>query len=197
LVFGAREEGLPVSFEVAPHHFTLDESACALYDPAFKVHPPLRGVSDVEALRDALRHGVVDAVATDHAPHAPELKDLPFDEAPAGMLGLEHAASLTFEALGPSADPRTFFQVLSRGPARISQMRREDVRVHHSAHGAAMVAGEDANVTVFDPGARWSVDRNDLASRSMNTPYDGRAMTGRVRATIAKGRLVVDEGRLT
>ncbi|HXC18979.1 MAG TPA: dihydroorotase [Acidimicrobiales bacterium] len=197
MVVRARDEGLPVSFEVAPHHFTLDESACATYDPVFKVHPPLRPRDDVEALGAALRRGVVDAVASDHAPHAPELKDLVFDEAPAGMLGLEHAASLTFEALGPSADPAVFFRVLSRGPARIAQLRREDVRVRHGAHGGAMVAGEDANITVFDPAARWSVDRHALASRSMNTPYHGRSMAGRVRATIARGRLVVDEGRLT
>jgi dihydroorotase len=196
LVLAARAEGLPVSFEVAPHHFTLDEEACATYDPIFKVHPPLRAASDVEGLRDALRQGVVDAVATDHAPHAPELKDLPFDEAPAGMLGLEHCASLTFEALGVSPDPTLFFQVLSRGPARIAQLRREDRPPRHSAHGAAMVVGEDANVTVFDPSARWSVERNALASRSMNTPYDGRALVGRVRATIAKGALVVDEEAL-
>jgi dihydroorotase len=197
LVMAARREGLPVTFEVAPHHFTLDESACAAYDPVFKVHPPLRSVKDVAALRAALRRGDVDAVATDHAPHAPELKDLVFDEAPAGMLGLEHAASLTFEALGDSADPLTFFRVLSRGPARIAQLRREDARVRHSAQGGSMTAGEDANVVVFDPDARWSVDRNTLASRSTNTPYHGREMTGRVRATIAKGRLVVDQGALS
>lgn len=197
MVRRARDEGLPVSFEVAPHHFTLDESACANYDPVYKVHPPLRPRRDVDGLRDALRLGVVDAVASDHAPHAPELKDLAFDEAPAGMLGLEHAASLTFEALGPSADPGTFFQVLSRGPARIAQLRRADERVHHSAHGGSMRRGDDANVAVFDPGSHWTVDRTTLASRSMNTPYDGRSMVGRVRATIAKGHLVVDEGRLT
>jgi dihydroorotase len=197
MVLHARDEGLPVSFEVAPHHFTLDESACANYDPVFKVHPPLRAASDVDALRDALRRGVIDAVATDHAPHAPELKDLAFDEAPAGMLGLEHAASLTFEALGPSADPGSFFHVLSRGPASIAQLRAEDVRIRHSAHGGSMAVGEDANVTVFDPGCHWEVDRTTLASRSMNTPYDGRSMVGRVRATIARGRLIVDEGRLT
>ena len=197
MVLRARDEGLPVSFEVAPHHFTLDESSCSHYDPVFKVHPPLRASSDVEALKDALRRGVVDAVATDHAPHAPELKDLAFDEAPAGMLGLEHAASLTFEALGPSADPAVFFHVLSRGPTRVAQLRREDSRVRHSAHGGSMSVGEDANVTVFDPAAQWLVDRTTMASRSMNTPYEGRAMVGRVRATIAKGHLVVDEGRLT
>lgn len=197
LACAARDEGLPITFEVAPHHLTLDEAACATYDPVFKVHPPLRTRGDVAALRDALRRGVVDAVASDHAPHAPELKDLAFDEAPAGMLGLEQAAALTLEALGPSPDPRLFFQVLSRGPAQIAQLRRDDVRLRHSAHGASMVAGEDANVTVFDPTSEWRVDRHALASPSMNTPYHGRAMTGRVRATIAKGRLVVDQGRLT
>jgi dihydroorotase len=197
IVHAARAEGLPVTFEVAPHHFTLDESACATYDPVFKVHPPLRTTGDVEALRGALRRGDVDAVATDHAPHAPELKDLAFDEAPAGMLGLEHAASLTYEALGSSPDPLRFFAVLSRGPARIAQLRRSDDRVRHSAHGASMVAGDDANVAVFDPTSGWIVDRHALASRSMNTPYDGRTMSGRVRATIAKGRLVVDQSVLT
>jgi len=197
LVLAARAEGLPVTFEVAPHHFTLDESACANYDPVFKVHPPLRAANDVEALRAALARGVVDAVATDHAPHAPELKDLVFDEAPAGMLGLEHAASLTFEALGDAADPATFFQVLSRGPARVAQLRRGDDRFRHSAHGGDVSVGEDANLTVFDPTCEWVVDRHELASRSMNTPYDARAMTGRVRATIARGRLVVDQGHLT
>ena len=196
MVIRARDEGLPVTFEVAPHHFTLDESACSSYDPVYKVHPPLRTSDDVDALRASLRRGDVDAVATDHAPHAPELKDLAFDEAPAGMLGLEHAASLTFEALGESADPAVFFRVLSRGPARIAQLRRADSPVRHSAHGGSMAVGDDANVTVFDPGCHWIVDRAALASRSMNTPYDGRAMVGRVRATIAKGRLVVDEGRL-
>ena len=197
MVRAARAEGLPVTFEVAPHHFTLSESACATYDPVFKVHPPLRSGDDVEALRGALRDGHVDAVATDHAPHAPELKDLAFDEAPAGMLGLEHAASLTYEALGSSPDPLTFFAVLSRGPARIAQLRQGDSRVRHSAHGGSMIVGDDANITVFDPASRWTVDRHALASRSMNTPYDGREMSGRVRATIAKGRLIVDQGVLT
>jgi dihydroorotase len=198
LVVGARDEGLPVTFEVAPHHITLDEQYCGEYDPAFKVHPPLRTSDDVAALVEALRRGDVDAVATDHAPHAPELKDLPFDEAPAGMLGLEHAASLTYEALGGAeCDPTIFYRVLSRGPSAIAQLRRDDAPLRHSAHGGAVVAGEDANLTVFSPSSRWTVDRTTLASRSMNTPYHGRELSGRVRATIAKGRLVVDQEVLT
>ena len=114
------------------------------------------------------------------------------------MLGLEHAASLTYEALGGAqCDPAVFFHVLSRGPSAIAQLRREDAPPRHSAHGGAVVAGEDANLTVFSPSTRWSVDRSTLTSRSMNTPYDGRELLGRVRATIAKGRLVVDQGVLT
>ncbi len=118
------------------------------------MHPPLRGRGDVEALARALASGDIDAVATDHAPHAPELKDLPFDEAPAGMLNLEHAASLTYDALGAQPSERAFFQLLSRGPARIAQLRRDDEHPGHSAHGGAIVAGEDANLVVFDPRVR-------------------------------------------
>jgi dihydroorotase len=114
------------------------------------------------------------------------------------MLGLEHAASLTGEALGgTTADPKRFFQLLSRGPAFIAQLRHDDVRVRHTGHGGALLRGEDANVVVFDPHASWTVDRRTLASKSLNTPYDGRTLHGRVRATIAKGRLVVNDGTLT
>ncbi len=193
----ARREGLDVTFEVAPHHFTLDENSCEGFDPIFKVHPPLRGAPDVLALREALRAGLVDAVATDHAPHAPELKDLPFDEAPPGMLGLEHVASLTFEALGATPDVAPLlFEVLSRGPARIAQLRRSDARRRLSAHGGALVTGEDANIVVFDPHARWLVQSENLQSRAKNTPYYGRELGGRVRSTVAKGRLIVNEGLL-
>lgn len=198
MVVAARLEGLPVSCEVAPHHLTLDEHALEGFDPIFKVHPPLRSKGDVMALRAALIANQVDAVASDHAPHAPETKDLPFDEAPAGMLGLEHVAALTYEALGvDTADPITFFSVLSRGPARVAQLRASDDRPRHGAHGGAMSAGEDANVVVFDPLARWTARREALQSRAMNTPYDGRAMLGQVRALIVRGALVVNDAELT
>ena len=195
LVTGARGDGLDVTCEVAPHHLTLDETSCAHFDPIFKVHPPLRTQGDVVGLRSALARGEVDAVATDHAPHAPELKDLAFDEAPAGMLGLEHAASLAYEALGVDAcDPRRFFAVMSRGPARIAGLRRADDRVRHSAHGGNLEVGEDANIVVFDPAASWVADRLRLRSKSLNTPYHGRTLRGRVRATIAKGIIVYEDG---
>lgn len=197
MVGAARDEGLPVTAEVAPHHFTLDESSCSSFDAHFKVNPPLRTVADVAAVRAALVNGLADAVATDHAPHAAELKDLPFDEAPAGMLGLEHSASLTFEALGGSeGEAIRFFALLSRNPARIASLRHEDRRVRHSGHGGAVVAGEDANLVVFDPSEKWVASRDRLQSLAQNTPYHGRALVGRVRCTIVRGVVVVDEGAL-
>jgi dihydroorotase len=197
LVAAAKAQGLPVTCEVAPHHFSLSEDAVATYDPLFKVHPPLRAASDVAALRSMLGAGAVDAVATDHAPHAPELKDLAFDEAPAGMLGLEHAASLTYEALGAGdASAQVFFSLLSRAPARIAQLRQSDARPRHSAHGGGIREGEDANVVVFDPRVEWTASRERLQSRATNTPYDERAMIGRTSAVVAKGLLVVRDGEL-
>ena len=196
LVTAARREGLDVTCEVAPHHFSLDESACATYDPLFKVNPPLRASHDAAALVGALRRGEVDAVATDHAPHLPESKDLAFDEAPSGMLGLEHAAALTAEALGDDVDPRAFFSLLSRAPARIAQLRASDPRVGLSAHGGELAVGDDANLVVFDPSIEWTVERTALQSRATNTPYHGRTLRGRARATIARGRLVAENGEI-
>ena len=186
----AKAEGLNVTCEVAPHHFTLDEELCASFDPLFKVHPPLRGVSDVVALRSALLGSVIDAVATDHAPHAEQLKELPFDEAPPGMLGLEHAAALTHEALGAD-QPVRLFELLSRGPAAVAQLRAEDHPRISGEHGGVLEVGSHANIVVFDPQVSWRVDARQLASRSTNTPYEGREMRGRVRATIVAGHVVV------
>ncbi len=194
LVEAARAEGLDVTFEVTPHHLTLDESACAEYDPDFKVHPPLRPRRDVEGLRRWAREGRLDAVATDHAPHTPEAKDRPFDEAPAGLLGLEHAASLVHEALGEN-NPVELFRLLSRGPARIAGLDRRGA-FGLSAHGGDVAPGEDANLVVFEPTATWVVDRTRLQSRATNTPYHGRSLVGRVRHTLVRGQLRVREGDL-
>jgi len=195
MVTAARREGLPVTCEVAPHHLLLDDTACADFDAVFKVHPPLRTASDVSAARDALRDGRIDAVATDHAPHAPELKEMSFDDAPAGMLGLEHAASITLDVIGD--DALRFFDVLSRGPAAIAQLRSSDERPRHSAHGGDVREGDDANLVVFDPRQRYTVDREKLQSRAVNTPYDGRVFVGRTRALLVRGNVRVNEGSLS
>ncbi len=194
LALAARAEGLDVTFEVTPHHLVLDESACAAYDPIMKVHPPLRAASDVAALGELLRQGRLDAVATDHAPHAPETKDQPFDEAPAGMLGLEHAASVVHEVLGANR-PLDLFRVLSRTPASIAGLDRPGP-LGLSVHGGDVVAGEDANLVVFDPSVTWSVDREHLQSRATNTPYHGRTLTGRARHTLVRGVPRVREGEM-
>ena len=192
LCLDARRRGLAVTFEVTPHHLHLSQDRCATYEPVFKVHPPLRTTADIDALTAALRRGEIDAVATDHAPHPPQAKDRPFDQAAPGMLGLEHAAALTWEALGEDADPVLFFEVLSRRPARIAHLTTSDARIGgQSAHGGALIAGEDAHLCIFDPSARPVVDPIALASRSKNTPYAGRTLTGAVRHTIVRGELVV------
>ena len=194
LCLEARRRGIDVTFEVTPHHLHLVEDLCATYDPVYKVHPPLRTQADIDALVQALRAGQVDAVATDHAPHPPQAKDRPFDQAAPGMLGLEHAAALTFEALGEDPDPTMLFAVLSRRPAQIARLTASDARLGgQSAHGGEVAVGDDANLCVFDPSVRPVVDPSTLASRSKNTPYAGRTLIGGVRHTIVRGAPVVRE----
>jgi dihydroorotase len=197
LVAAARAAGVDATCEVAPHHLVLTEEACADFDPLFKVNPPLRSADDVSALGAALRAGTIDALATDHAPHPPEAKERPFDEAAPGVLGLEHAAAVALEVLGGlQADPVRFFSLMSRSPARIAGLDVADPRAGTSAHGGAVAVGEDANLVVFDPTQRWVARRDALQSRADNSPYDGREMVGRVRATMVRGSLVALEGEV-
>jgi len=184
IVRAAREAGMAVTAEVAPHHFTLDESAVAGYDPMFKVNPPLRTAADVAAVKVALADGTVDAIATDHAPHAQEDKERPFDQAPPGMLGLETALALALTELNLPIEQ--VLRLLSWGPARIAGLE--------GVHGGPVVEGGMANLCVVDPDAAWVVDAATLASRSRNTPYGGRKLTGRVRHTVLAGEPVVVDG---
>jgi dihydroorotase len=181
LVRAAKAKGLRVTAEAAPHHFTLTHAEVASYDPVFKVNPPLRTDADVDAVRAGLADGTIDAIATDHAPHAQELKEAPFDEAPCGMLGLETALSLALTQLGLPIE--RVLALLSWQPARIAGVDTGPV-----------MAGRPANLCVIDPTHEWTVDPQQLASRSRNTPYAGRAMTGKVRHTIYKGEVVVVDG---
>ena len=185
MVRAARERGLPVTAEVTPHHFTLSEECCASYDPLFKVNPPLRSAGDVEAIRAAVADGSVDAIATDHAPHALEYKEQPFDEAPPGMLGLETALALALTEL-PSVPLAAILGLLSWQPAGIAGIGDE--------HGGPIVEGRPANLCVIDTAPSWTVDPSRLASRSRNTPYAGRTLRGRVRHTILRGEPVVVDG---
>jgi dihydroorotase len=187
LVRDAKQRGIKVTAEVAPHHFTLTDAECRTFDPAFKVHPPLRADADVAAIKDGLADGTIDAIATDHAPHVPEAKEHPFEEAPPGMLGLETAFALTLsELVEPGVlDLAGALACLSWRPAAIAGL---------DDHGGPIEPGRPANLCVVDPAVRWEVDPTRLASRSRNTPYAGRKLTGRVRHTILYGEPVVVDG---
>ena len=192
VVGAARAQGLRVTAEAAPHHLSLTEAEVAGYDPVFKVNPPLRTAADVRAVRRGLAEGVIDAIATDHAPHAQEAKEAPFDQAPPGMIGLETALAvalthLTEEQEGTSPMPLAdIVGALSWRPAAIAGVG--------DRHGGPLVAGAAANVCVFDPRARWTVDPGAGASRSRNSPFSGRTLTGRVRHTLLNGEPVVVDG---
>jgi len=193
LVRRAKAGGLPVTAEVTPHHLCLTDASVAGYDPVFKVNPPLREQADVDAVRAGLIEGVIDAIATDHAPHAAETKEKPFDLAPSGMIGLETALALSHTLLttGPPRWPlRDLFGALSGRPARIAGL---DCAAG-GRHGGPIEAGSAANLVVFDPSCEWSVQPDLLASRSRNTPFRGMSLQGRVRHTVLEGETVVVDG---
>ncbi len=180
LVRQAKAAGLPVTAEACPHHFTLTDAEVASYDPLFKVNPPLRTADDIAAIKAGLADGTIDAIATDHAPHTQEVKEAPFDEAPCGMLGLETAVALALTELDLPIEK--VLALMSWQPAAIA--RAID-------HGGPVEEGSPANIVVIDPEATWVVDPYRLASRSRNTPYAGRTLTGRVRHTLLWGEPVV------
>lgn len=184
MVRAARAGGMAVTAEATTHHFTLTDACCASYDPTFKVHPPLRTDDDVAAIRAGLADGTIDAIATDHAPHTPESKELPFDQAPPGMLGLETALALALSEL--ELDLAEVVALLSWRPAGVAGLT--------DRHGGPVVEGRPANLCVFDPAAEWVVDASGGASRSRNTPYVGRRVRGRVRHTLLAGEPVVVDG---
>ena len=181
LVAAAKAEGLAVTCEATPHHLALTDELCASYDPVFKVNPPLRTAEDVTAVRAGLADGTIDCIATDHAPHAPETKEQPFDEAPPGMLGLETALAVALTHL--ELPLPELLALLSWRPAGILGI--EDT------HGGPIAEGRPANLCVIDPSASWTVEPERLASRSRNSPYAGIALTGRVRHTLVGGEAMV------
>ena len=180
----AKQRGIRITAEVTPHHLVLTDTRAESYDPVFKVNPPLRTQRDVEALRAALAEGVIDVVATDHAPHALEDKECEWGYARPGMLGLETALSVV-RSVGLSWDE--IATRMSRVPARIAGL---------VDHGHDPVPGAPANLTLVDPSATWTVDPVSLASKSRNTPYAGMAMPVRVVATFLRGVPTVLDGKV-
>ena len=180
----AKEEGLPVTVEVTPHHLAFDHQEVETLDTSFKMMPPLRTSSDVEALRAALRTGVIDMVATDHAPHSAAEKHLPFTDAPNGVTGLEWAASVVNTVV--AMDIERFFARMSLAPAALAGLDERQ--------GLPVEPGGPANIVVFDPATEYVAQ--GTRSRSSNSPYLGRRWRGVVKATFAAGmRTYRDEGR--
>jgi len=185
----AKAQGISVSAEVTPHHLMLTTDLLSGYDPTFKVNPPLRPIEDVEMLRAALADGTIDAVATDHAPHARHEKEHTFINAAFGMLGLETALSVVADVMVGSGqlDWAGVAQVMSVNPARIAGL---------AGHGRPMAVGEPANLTLVDPMATVTVDREASLSLSRNNPWHGRRLTGAVHSTVLHGRPTVLKGEL-
>ncbi len=184
----AKQQGISITAEVTPHHLMLDDSRLASYDGVNRVNPPLREASDAEALRRALADGVIDCVATDHAPHAEHEKCREFALARPGMLGLQTALSVVAATMVEPGllDWRGVARVMSENPARI---------VGLDDQGRPLEVGEPANLTVVDPDARWTVDGAALASRSANTPYHALTLPAVVTATMLRGAITARDGR--
>jgi dihydroorotase len=184
----AKAQGINVTAEVTPHHLALTTDLLAGYDPVFKVNPPLRPAEVTHVLREALADGTIDAVATDHAPHAPNDKEHAFVDAAFGMVGLETAFAVVHDlmvATGQMSWGR-LVEVMSVAPARIAG--------RGATQGRPIAVGEPATFTVVDPAARWTVDRAASASLARNNPWHGRSYAGQVVATVLRGRLTARGG---
>ncbi|MEV0080145.1 dihydroorotase [Nocardia neocaledoniensis] len=188
LVKWAKSQGISITAEVTPHHLLLDDSRLETYDAVNKVNPPLRESADVAALRQALAEGVIDCVATDHAPHAEQDKCCEFAAARPGMLGLETALSIIVQTMvAPGLlDWRGVARVMSEKPAAI---------VGLDDHGRPIAVGEPANLTLIDPDAEWTVRGAELASISNNTPFEDMTFPAQVSATVLRGRVTAREGK--
>jgi dihydroorotase len=176
----SKARGINVTAEVTPHHLLLTDDLATSYDPVYKVNPPLRTAKDVQALREALAEGVIDIVATDHAPHSAENKECEWQQAAFGMLGLETALSIVALTMVETGlmDWKGVAQRFSRTPAKIGGY------LHHCGN---FKIGEMANLTVFDPSVSWRVDRDLVASRSRNTPFHGMELPGVISETFFRG----------
>ncbi len=181
MVAEAKKRGLPVTCEVTQHHFTITDKEVIPYDSSFKMKPPLRGAHDVEACLEGIVSGVVDALASDHAPHAGSEKMQEFEQCPFGILGLETAVGLTFERLIQPGliGINRMIELYTTGPARILKLNR-----------GTLQPGSPADVTILDPARQWTYDLNKTASKSRNSPFHGRQFAGGPVATLVAGEIV-------
>ncbi|MCE3549957.1 dihydroorotase [Pseudonocardia sp. RS11V-5] len=185
----AKAQGVRVSAEVTPHHLLLTDGRLTGYDPVNKVNPPLRTGADTQAMREALAEGVIDVVATDHAPHASQYKDTEWAAAKPGMLGLQTALSVVIHTMVEPGllDWHGVARVMSERPAEIVDLPDQ---------GRPIAVGEPATFALVDPDAQWTVRGAALASRAANTPYEGMRLPGAVAATVLRGRITARDGKV-
>lgn len=183
MVKHAKEEGVAVSAEVCPHHFTLTSEDIEPGNTNYKMNPPLRTREDVEALKQGLKDGIMEVISTDHAPHTQENKNTTMEKAPFGIVGLETAAALTYSelVLGGYLTPMQMAEKMSYNPARVIGIQK-----------GSLAQGMVADVVIFDPSKTYAIDKNSFWSKSKNTPFDGRTVTGEVRMTLVNGIVVYD-----
>ena len=175
----AKQRGIKITAETCPHYFTLTDDAVRGYNTMAKMNPPLRTAEDVAAIKQGLRDGAIDVIATDHAPHAMDEKTVEFDNAPFGIVGLETAVGLAFKLVQEGVlSLSEMVKLMSWSPARILKLDRGTLSV-----------GTDADITIIDPNAEWTVNSSEFRSKSRNTPFEGWKLKGRAMQTIVGGRL--------
>ncbi len=186
MIAQAKKDGLKVSGEVCPHHFTLCDEDIPSDNADYKMNPPLRSRADMEALREGLRNGTIEVISTDHAPHSAEEKALPIAKAPFGITGLETSLCLTYTELVLTGilTPMQMVEKMSYNPARIAGIDR-----------GTLLPGRKADITVMNPEKEFIIDRNAFVSKGKNTPFDGRKVKGVVEYTFADGRIVYQNRR--
>lgn len=185
LIRAAKKEGLRITAEATPHHFTLTEKACESFSGNTKMNPPLRSAADVDAVKQALRDGTLDAIATDHAPHAPHEKEVEFDLAMFGIIGLETSFSLAYQTLVESGliDLKKLIELMSVNPARIFNLP-----------GGTLTPGSPADLVLIDLNEAWTYRQEEILSSSRNTPYIGCTMKGAVKHLFVNGKHIVKQG---
>ena len=187
LIRRAKAEGVQVTCEATPHHFTLTEDSVRSFDTSTKVNPPLRGPGDVEAIKAGLKDGTIDCIATDHAPHTHEDKEVEYDAAPPGLIGLETAFALAYkELVGPGV--LTLAQLvdkMSTSPARVMGLTDKGI----------IAEGKDADIAIIDLNTSWKVSIEDTVSKSKNSPFMGWDFKGRVVTTVCGGKVVYAEDK--
>ena len=184
MVKAAKEEGLPVSAEVCPHHFVLtSDDITDAANTDYKMNPPLRTREDVDALKQGLKDGIMEVISTDHAPHTAEEKNTIMQKAPFGIVGLETAACLTYSelVLGGVFTPMQMAAAMSYHPAKVMKMDKGDIQ-----------PGKVADVVIFDPNVTYKIDKTTFASKGQNTPFHGYEVTGKVVCTICNGQVVYE-----